>query len=170
MKILKRTLALVTAISICSWGMPVSAEDIQVEPQVQKMILSSATGEQSGTCGGELRWWYDGNGTLTIAGNDTMSSNPWSNFRNEITTVVIDNSVTNIISSAFSGCTNLTSVSLPESLNSIGSDAFRNCSALASITIPQNVTYIGKDAFEGAGCTENIDGVHYIGRWAVGYD
>ena len=58
----------------------------------------------------------------------------------------IPDSVTQIGSTAFRGCTNLTAITLPANLTSIGQNAFNN-SGLASITIPSAVTYIGNAAF-----------------------
>ena len=55
--------------------------------------------------------------------------------------------VTNIGSSAFSGCRTLTSINIPSSVTSIGGQAFYGCSALTSINIPSSVTSIGKYAF-----------------------
>ena len=60
---------------------------------------------------------------------------------------VIPNSVTNIGSSAFDGCTSLISITIPNSVTSIGSCAFEDCSGLTSITIPNSVTSIGSCAF-----------------------
>jgi hypothetical protein len=63
----------------------------------------------------------------------------------------IPNSVTNIGSYAFSGCTSLTSVTIPNSVTSIGDAAFFRCTSLTSITIPNSVTSIGSGAFDS--CT-----------------
>ncbi|MDY6438645.1 MAG: leucine-rich repeat domain-containing protein [Prevotella sp.] len=62
---------------------------------------------------------------------------------------VIPNSVTNIGSSAFYGCSGLTSVTIPNSVTTIGGSAFYNCSGLTSIEIPNGVTSIGDKAFSG---------------------
>ena len=48
---------------------------------------------------------------------------------------VIPNSVTNIYSYAFNGCTGLASVTLPSNVSAINSYAFNNCTSLVSITI-----------------------------------
>ena len=54
----------------------------------------------------------------------------------EITELIIPDSVTSIGDFAFSGCTGLTSVTIPDSVASIGDFAFYGCSGLTSITIP----------------------------------
>ena len=64
-----------------------------------------------------------------------------------LTSITIPEGVTNIGRSAFSDCTSLTSITLPNSLTSIGRGAFAYCSSLTEITIPEGVTSIGRDAF-----------------------
>ena len=67
----------------------------------------------------------------------------------EITNLVIPNSITSIRTSSFYGCSGLTSVTIPNSVTSIGDYAFYNCSGLTSITIGNGVTSIGNNAFYG---------------------
>ena len=66
----------------------------------------------------------------------------------EIKDLVIPNSVTNIGSYAFSGCSGLTSVTIPNSVTNIGDDAFSGCSGLTSVIIGHGVENIGKRAFD----------------------
>ena len=68
-----------------------------------------------------------------------------------LTSVSIPNTVTEIGNSVFLGCPKLTSVSIPNSVTSIGNYAFDGCSALKKITIPNSVTKIGFCALEN--CT-----------------
>ena len=56
-----------------------------------------------------------------------------------MTEFVIPNGVTNIGSSAFSGCSGLTSVTIPSSVTNIGASAFKDCGRLTSVTVPQCV-------------------------------
>lgn len=72
----------------------------------------------------------------------------------EVTELVIPNSITNIRSNAFQGCTGLTSVTIPTSVTIIGSSVFYGCSNLTSISIPNSVTSIGNYAFKG--CTSLV--------------
>ncbi len=65
----------------------------------------------------------------------------------EITHLVIPNSVSNISDYAFSGCSGLTSVTIPNSVTGIGDYAFDECNNLTSVTIPNSVTSIGRGAF-----------------------
>ena len=66
---------------------------------------------------------------------------------NEITNLVIPNSVFSIRESAFSGCSGLNSITIPNSVAYIGESAFSGCSGLTSVTIPNSVISIGGCAF-----------------------
>lgn len=103
---------------------------------------------------------YGVSGIGRVTGTDIVISStyrglPITSIRNgslrdqNITSVVISNSVTNIGSQAFTNCANLTSVTMPNSITAIGNDAFCGCENLASITIPNSVTTIGDSAFYG---------------------
>lgn len=126
----------------------------------------------SGTCGGELKWWLESDGTLTISGNDYMSESPWrSRYSADIRRVIIDKDVKNIYEYAFYDCNNLKSVTfMGNSVETIGECAFYGCVNLMSFSIPDSVTTIGKHAFRYAGCYSDISGVHYVGAWVVGFD
>ena len=67
-----------------------------------------------------------------------------------VTLSLFGDGVTEIGSSAFSGCSSLTSITIPDSVTFIGSGAFRNCTSLTSVTFGENsqLTTIGDDAFE----------------------
>ena len=87
--------------------------------------VSAAT---SGTCGDNLTWTLDDNGTLTISGTGNMSnyfsSAPWGSATRSIKTVIIQNGVTSICSYAFELCSSLTNINIPNSVTSIDRDAF----------------------------------------------
>ncbi len=68
---------------------------------------------------------------------------------NELTSVVVPDSVLYICDFAFSGLKKLKSVTLGKSLTKIGNATFSNCSSLTGIVLPDSVTEIGKDAFGG---------------------
>lgn len=127
----------------------------------------------SGKCGENLTWEYDGNGTVYIRGNGEMSLSSeepnWrTDFREAITTVIIEDGVTSISDLAFYGCTNLENVTLPETLKSIGETAFENCRSLTKITIPESVTDIGVSTFAYCSNLKEItfhSGITKIGAW-----
>ena len=110
-----------------------------------------------GACGTNVNWVMTGDGTLTISGKGAMAdytfdeysggSAPWYGFHSQVKTVILENGVTSIGRSAFSGCESLTSVTIPNSVTIIGSSAFQRCTSLTSVTIPNSVTSIGASAF-----------------------
>jgi Flp pilus assembly protein protease CpaA len=91
------------------------------------------------------------NGTGNMANYDYSEQAPWYGFRGFILDAVIDDGVTSIGNSAFSGCTGLTSVTIPNSVDTIGYRAFEGCSDLTSVIIPNSVTYLDWGTFQG--CT-----------------
>ena len=127
----------------------------------------------SGTCGDNLTWKLDDEGTLTISGKGAMTewvnsdSAPWKTYSNTINKVVIQPGVTSIGGHAFSKCKNLTSITIPEGVTSIEGGVFYKCSSLTSITIPESVTSIGWYAFQGCSSLTSItipEGVTSIGK------
>ena len=133
----------------------------------------NVSAETSGTCGDNLTWTFDNNGTLTISGTGNMwnwnGSAPWYRNRDSIKNVIIQNGVTSISSHAFYYCRCLTSATIPNSVTSIGGLAFWNCSSLKSVNIPSSVTSIGDDAFEDCSKLTSINipnSVTYIGSFA----
>ena len=100
----------------------------------------------TGQCGENVYWTFDKDtGLLTISGSGNMD-----NYNNEsspfyscplIKTVVIENEVTSVGYSAFSGCIGLTSITIPDSVTSIDEDAFSDCTGLKELTMPCSVKY-----------------------------
>ena len=64
--------------------------------------------------------------------------------------------VTAIGNQAFENCNELTSIILSDSLTIIGSEAFKNCSSLLSITLPYSLTTIEDKAFYRCYSLENV--------------
>ena len=121
----------------------------------------------SGTCGDNLTWTLDDNGTLTISGSGAMADyddpyyQPWNNQRNSINKVVIGDEVTSIGKNAFANCPGLKAVELPPNgvLETIKYNAFswtgsssEDGAGITEITIPKSVKTIELDAFDG--CTK----------------
>ena len=139
------------------------------------LLMTAVTGawaDDSGNCGttgheSEVTWTFtDSDGKLTISGTGAMAdftspynSNPapWlSSHASAITSVVIEDGVTNICNFAFFDCSNLASVSIPASVTSIGEAAFYCCYNLASVSIPAGVTSIGESAFMDCDNLESV--------------
>ena len=84
----------------------------------------------------------------------TISQNAFKN--SNINNIVIPNTVTNIDTNAFEGCSNLQSVTLSTNLIAIGSSAFKGCGSLGSITIPSSVQYIDDEAFKNCSSLSSV--------------
>ena len=146
----------------------------------------------SGTCGAQgsnLIWTLEGDGTLTISGRGTMedyeitglegfgpdedpsdyTKAPWADYREYISSVVIQEGVTSIGNRAFGGC-GLTSVTISNTVMSIGKEAFYEA-GLTSINIPPSVTSIGENAFMSSDLTSVAlsEGLTNIGAGAFCY-
>lgn len=116
----------------------------------------------SGTCGKNLTWVLDNEGTLTISGTGEMwdfeeyEEIPWRDFCTEISSVEVESGVTSIGDRAFSDFYVLHSVQLPDTLRAIGTYAFESCTDLETITIPEGVESISAYAIW---CCENLQSI-----------
>ena len=120
-------------------------------------------GEAGGSCGDNVHWTLDAEGTLTITGsggmNDYSYSNlpPWSNVADLVKKVNVEEGVTSVSAYAFYyRYPNLTSVELADSVTSIGTGSFYLCAGLESIELPEALTSIGGMAFAGTGLHEVV--------------
>jgi hypothetical protein len=118
------------------------------------MAVTSTVRAESGKLGDNITWEYN-DGTLTLSGTGEMEyGTPWSAYKDDIKTIVINSGITNIGWYAFYGLP-VVSVSLPDGLKTIGNGAFKNCVNLKSIVIPNSVEAIDSDIEDGtfSGCT-----------------
>ena len=92
--------------------------------------------------------------SVTITGGNILYG-AFDNCEN-LTSVILANSVTTIGVVAFKGCSSLTSVTIGNGVTSIGGYAFENCSSLTTITIPDSVTSIGNNVFAGCSSLESM--------------
>ena len=148
MKKIKQVLSIVLALIMVVSIIPMST------------ITASAT-ETSGTCGENVNWEFDSEtGTLTISGTGAMTdfvvkasswphqnNRPWEDYKNSISSVIIQEGVTNIGEYAFYDLPKLKNVSISDSVTKISFWAFRECVSLESIIIPDSVTTIDTSAF-----------------------
>ncbi len=108
---------------------------------------------------------------IDLSNNTNLTKLTTYTFRDceNLTTVILPESITNMGTYTFYNCTSLEYVYLPSSLTTIGSHAFYNCSSLASIDIPDSVTTLDDYAFYKCTSLETIvlsENVTYIGRYA----
>lgn len=156
-------------------GQKNAEENVNIE---SNMIETYAAGDviASGNCGEGLitdytNWTYTcmdnltyvltSDGTLTISGSGEMNHG-WSDiyggwhtvfsqFKDQIKKVVIEDGMTIIGIDGFADCIYLTEVIIPNSVTGIGKRAFKGCSGLEKIEIPNSVTGWGDEVF--AGCS-----------------
>lgn len=116
------------------------------------MAFADAPG---GSCGENLTWTLDANGTLTVSGKGEVNwdgaPNPWLDYKSDIKSLVIGEGVTSVSGAAFMGCQNLESVSFPDTLKEIHMSAFSDCTSLKELVIPDSVTSI--DIYTFTNCT-----------------
>lgn len=77
-------------------------------------------------------------------------------FRTDITSVTIPDTVKSLGERAFNECTHLTEIFLPAGLESIDKDAFFCCTRLKDIELPENLSEIGDGAFYNCISLESI--------------
>ncbi|MBE6969703.1 MAG: DUF4214 domain-containing protein [Ruminococcaceae bacterium] len=91
---------------------------------------------------------------LEVSGNGYMADNssdqPWSNLKNKLTSVIIEEGVKSVGKQAFMNCTKLKSVEIPSTVEIIGQEAFANCTALTDVVLRHDFAQdlqIGSSAF-----------------------
>ena len=136
----------------------------------------------SGTCGKNVTWTLDEEGTLLISGSGAMDDYfaaypQWNDYIWHIQSVVVESNVTSVGAYAFYYCNSLKSVTVKgstaigeaafiystrlesismENVTSIGDLAFGGCVALQQVHIPASTTNIGKQAFAACPALQTI--------------
>ena len=147
---LKRSLSLLLALGMAMGLLCGNAWAVEKEKMKD---VAPTTMETSGTCGDNVTWTLDDDGTLTISGTGPMgdyaasNKEPWYIYQDEITSVVVTSGVTAIGKYAFSKCSDLYDVTIEDGVKSIGSSAFEGCSRLTTVTMAKTVEVIEEKAF-----------------------
>ena len=94
------------------------------------------------------------------------------NFQSLASVTFGENSqITDIGSYAFAGCESLVSIEIPDGVTRIGNSSFNGCKLLTGVEIPSAVSYVGDSAFTDCEeLIEQVNGVKYVGQWAVACD
>ena len=124
--------------------------------------------DDSGICGDGVEWEYTASThTLRIYGSGEMYDfnsentfevylNPYYQYLDEITSVVIEDGVTRIGEQAFNLSQDssptwngaaVQTVTMADSVTSIGAEAFKDCHSLSSVTLSNGLKTLGVDAF-----------------------
>lgn len=97
--------------------------------------------------------------TVRYGGDDytvtTVQNNAFSG--NDITGVVLPNTVTVMGSSCFSSCSKLVSADLPDNITSLGGNSFSFCYSLKSVDLPEALVSLGDMCFESCNMLEAIE-------------
>lgn len=139
------------------------AEDFEVDGIYYRVNGNEATV----TYRGQYSWTYNNEYSGDVIVPETVTYNGktylvtaigHSAFSNcdELTSIVIPNTVTIIDNYAFDGCRGLTSLEIPNSVTTINYRAIRLCSNLVSATIGNSVTTIDSEAFTDCWKLANI--------------
>ena len=120
----KRLLTLLTTAGVCL------ASVLLMPAGTPLTTLTAAAAEEtaSGTCGDNLTWTLDSEGTLTVSGTgamtDYLSPGETPLAKLEFTKAILSEGVTRIGSCVFANCGYMTSITIPDSVTSIGHSAF----------------------------------------------
>lgn len=113
----------------------------------------------TGTTSNGITWELT-DGVLTVSGSGVPDQGLGESIGyprvHQITSVKIEEGITGIGYGAFWGCDNLTEVLIPNSVKKIGDYAFHWCTNLKKISIPNGVTEIGFGTFWGCASLPDI--------------
>lgn len=117
------------------------------------------------SCGENLTWYINTETkTMTVSGTGDMSGYnsinspaPWSDYKQYIETLIVENGVTSIGGSAFYGCNALKNIVLSSTVKEIGDFAFASCKSLMSLSLPEGVESMGKNVFNGCNSLKKIE-------------
>lgn len=163
---------LVDGVAIPDGGNTFTAtNDHVVSATFTKVYDVANEGKAHGSCGANIKWALDTEGTLHVYGTGVMgdydySDSPFYPYRASIKAVQFSGDITTIGKYAFCECRSLAEIVIPDSVTFIGEDAFRDCSGLTEIAIPASITSIDNYAFfKCSGLTEIVipDSVISIG-------
>ena len=90
----------------------------------------------------------------------------------KIMQILVDDEVTNICDSAFSGCSSMTNIVMPASVRTIGAGAFSGCHSLPAIELPPGIKSLNDGIFSGCYSLSEVSipyGVTNIGKSAFSY-
>lgn len=170
---MKKISAALLALCLTGTGLTLS-----YPPELPEVYAASEL--VSGTCGEKLTWTVDqSTGVLTISGKGNMDNYayvtkngtladptitfrngykpPWYDYKDSITSIVVEEGVTCIGETAFMGLVNVKSMSLPSTLKELRRECFENLSSIEYIDLPDSIVSIGAFAFECCLSLKKID-------------
>ena len=131
----------------------------------------------SGNCsadGSNVRFTLYDDGRFVMSGTGSskdyiplISRSPWADYRNDITSVTVQEGVTRVGNYSFYNSDSLVTISLPNSLTSIGNNVFADCDNITTITIPVKVNYANSGL---RNCTTITKATFTPGTTGIWYD
>lgn len=127
--------------------------------------------EASGTCGADLTWTVSEE-TLTIVGSGAMTDfrepemAPWYPYREEVTTLVLPEGLTNVGDLAFFEFKYLEVIQLPSTVERVGRYAFAHCENVRMLTLSPVLKEVEDGAFSDCWKLTSLrlpDGLQTIG-------
>jgi len=138
--------------------------------------LMNAAVDDSGSCGANVTYSFNGTtGEMVISGTGPMTvfssgTAPWKNYKDAITSVVVEDGVTSVSQYSFGQCTNLTTVVIGNDVETIGQFAFNDCgTSFTSLTLGSSLKSVGMAAFLNAKGITTLtlpDGFETVGDYA----
>lgn len=107
----------------------------------------------SGSCGANLTWVLNDDGSLVISGTGAMNDYtgsahaPWFANISPVTSISLPVGLTYVGNYAFFHCTQVTSIVVPEGVTALGASCFAECRSLISLTLPSTLQTIENLAF-----------------------
>lgn len=98
-------------------------------------------------------------GVMASKGSGTAAEQPWYNYKDSVTSIVLPSGLKNIGKAAFREFTNVTELTIPSTVTDIGSAAFRGMTNLKTVTLTPAVKTVQAYAFNGV----TLTGINYTG-------
>ncbi len=96
------------------------------------------------------------NSTVYITGEDVLNNDDMQPYKENVVSAVITNRCRDISDMVFQECNQLSSVIMPDSVTSLGEGCFFSCSSLSSVTLSNNITSLQRNTFMMCTSLEHI--------------
>ncbi|WP_295219583.1 leucine-rich repeat domain-containing protein [Ruminococcus sp.] len=125
----------------------------------QAIAASGVEVLESGSCGSNAEYTLYTNGVLQITGSgatdDQHETSQWarSGIADSITKIIVDDGITRIGEHFFHDLSNAQSVQIPQTVSEIGTWAFGGCSKISGLSLPGILSDIQANTFNGTSLT-----------------
>ena len=159
------------AFNGCSKGLVIcsySGSYVEQYANSNSILFSTTSIIARGTCGDNIIWILNLEGTLTISGTGemedytnpnavpTVKKAPWDIPGIDLKSVIVKNGVTTIGDYAFFALTSIETIYLSNSIVSVGNSSFASCIKLKELDLPSSIVSIGACAFDNCNSLKNL--------------